>query len=159
MANGVAERRTLEYKRELPSPIDKDRKREFLADVTSFANSQGGDLIYGIDAPKGVPTAIVGIAADDWDAELLRWEAIIQDGVEPRLPGIRLQWIPVLEDRRVMLIRIPPSPVGPHRITFSNWSRFYGRRSNAKYEMDAQELREAFTASEALPTLDARAPP
>ena len=45
IANGVAESRTLEYKRDLPNPKDKDSKREFLADVTSFANSQGGDLL------------------------------------------------------------------------------------------------------------------
>lgn len=151
-ANGVGESRTLEYKRELPNSKDKDSKREFLADVTSFANAQGGDLLYGIDAPKGVPKAITGLIIDDPDGELRRWEDIIQDGVEPRLPGLRLRWIPLDEGRGAILIRIPPSPVGPHRIIFNNWSRFYGRRSNAKYEMDAQELREAFTASGALPT-------
>lgn len=152
LANGVAESRTLEYKRDLPNSKDKDSKREFLADVTSFANAQGGDILYGVDAPKGVPTAIPGLAVDDPDAELRRWEDILQDGVEPRLPGVRLHWIQVGKDRGVMLIRMPPSSIGPHRIVFSNWSRFYGRRSNAKYEMDTQELREAFTVSEALPT-------
>ena len=44
VANAVSESRTLEYKRELPNPKEKDSKREFLADVTSFANAQGGDL-------------------------------------------------------------------------------------------------------------------
>ncbi|WP_296617211.1 helix-turn-helix domain-containing protein [Sphingomonas sp.] len=152
IANGVVESRTLEYKRDLPNPKDKDSKREFLADVTSFANAQGGDILYGIDAPKAVPLGIPGLSVEDPDAELRRWEDILQDGVEPRLPGLRLRWIPLENDHGVMLIRVPPSPIGPHRITFSNWSRFYGRRSNAKYEMDAQELREAFTASEGLPT-------
>lgn len=152
MANGVAESRTLEYKRDLPNSKDKDSKREFLADVTSFANAQGGDLLYGIDAPKGVPIGIPGLGIDDPDAELRRWEDILQDGVDPRLPGLRLRWIQIEQGRGVMLIRMPPSQVGPHRVTFSNWSRFYGRRSNAKYEMDAQELREAFTSSEALPS-------
>lgn len=152
LANGVAESRTLEYKRDLPNPKDKDSKREFLADVSSFANAQGGDLLYRIEAPKGVPTAIPGLLVTDPDLELRRWEEILQDGVEPRLAGLRLRWIAFDDGRGVMLIRMPPSPIAPHRITFNNWSRFYNRRSNAKYEMDAQELREAFTASEALPT-------
>lgn len=152
VSNGVAESRTLEYKRDLPNPKDKDSKREFLADITSFANAQGGDLLYGIDAPKGIPAAIPGLGIADPDAELRRWEDILQAGVEPRLPGIRFVWIATAVDRGVMLIRVPPSPVGPHRIIFSNWGRFYGRRSNAKYEMDTQELREAFAASEALPS-------
>ena len=151
IANGVAESRTLEYKRDLPNPKDKDGKREFLADVTSFANSQGGDLLYGIDAPKGIPTAIAELSVDDPDAELRRWEDIIQSGVEPRIPGLHFRWIASAEGRGVMLIRVPPSPVGPHRIIFSNWSRFFSRRSNAKYEMDTHELREAFVAGEALP--------
>ena len=37
LANGVAESRTLEYKRQLSDPKDRESKREFLADVTSFA--------------------------------------------------------------------------------------------------------------------------
>ncbi|WP_299192460.1 ATP-binding protein [uncultured Erythrobacter sp.] len=151
IANGVAENRTLEYKRDLPNPKDKDSKREFLADVTSFANSQGGDLLYGIDAPRGIPTAIAELSIDDPDAELRRWEDIIQSGVEPRIPGLHFRWIAYAEGRGVLLIRVPPSPVGPHRIIFGNWSRFFSRRSNAKYEMDTHELREAFVAGEALP--------
>jgi len=151
VANDVSESRTLEYKRDLPDPKGKESKREFLADVASFANAQGGDLLYGIDAPKGIAETIVGVEIADPDAELRRWEDVIQDGVEPRLPGLRLLWIPIANSRGVMLIRVPTSPIGPHRVVFSNWSRFFGRRSNAKYEMDTQELREAFTASEALP--------
>jgi hypothetical protein len=40
----VAELRIIEYKRELPGRSDGE-KREFLADVCSFANTAGGDLI------------------------------------------------------------------------------------------------------------------
>lgn len=52
MFHRVPESRTLEYKRDLPDPKDRDSKREFLGDVTSFANAQGGDIVYGIEAPK-----------------------------------------------------------------------------------------------------------
>lgn len=40
---------------------------------------------------------------------------------------------------------------GPHRVIVAKSGKFYGRKSNGKYEMDTQELREAFTATEALP--------
>lgn len=43
----VVEIKTLEYKMELPGRTEKDKK-EFLADVSSFANASGGDIIYGI---------------------------------------------------------------------------------------------------------------
>jgi hypothetical protein len=41
----VPESTTLEYKRELPGNSDQDKK-EFLADLTALANTQGGDLIF-----------------------------------------------------------------------------------------------------------------
>ena len=40
--NQVAERKTIEYKESLPGNADGDKK-EFLADVSSFANASGGD--------------------------------------------------------------------------------------------------------------------
>ena len=43
-ADAVREGRQLEYKETLPGNSDDD-KREFLGDVTSFANAAGGDLI------------------------------------------------------------------------------------------------------------------
>ena len=43
--NEVAESRTIEYKQSLPGNSRDDRK-EFLADVSSFANASGGHLIY-----------------------------------------------------------------------------------------------------------------
>jgi hypothetical protein len=42
LTNGVAESRSLEYKQVLPTGTDSDRK-EFLVDVSSFANAIGGD--------------------------------------------------------------------------------------------------------------------
>jgi len=67
IADSVGESKTLEYKQELPGPKDDD-KREFLADVSSFANASGGDIIYGIkvavDASgkkTGAPDSVVPI--------------------------------------------------------------------------------------------------
>ena len=54
VANGVAEGRTLDYKRTLPGGKD-DEKREFLADVSSFANAAGGDIIFGVEEDQGIP--------------------------------------------------------------------------------------------------------
>src|SRR5262245_61189520 len=53
------ESKTLEYKRELPGEKTSD-KIKFLAGVSSLANTAGGDLVIGVDAPQEVPTAIPG---------------------------------------------------------------------------------------------------
>jgi predicted HTH transcriptional regulator len=66
ISNKVAERRDLEFKRDRPGGSDGDIK-EFLADVTSLANAQGGDLIFGIEDVGGVAVALPGIAVADAD--------------------------------------------------------------------------------------------
>jgi predicted HTH transcriptional regulator len=45
--NAVSESKIIEYKQLLPGKNDPDTK-EFLADISSFANASGGDLIYGV---------------------------------------------------------------------------------------------------------------
>lgn len=45
----VPESKQVEYKRKLPDGSDKGTV-SFLRAVTAFANTQGGDLLYGIEA-------------------------------------------------------------------------------------------------------------
>ena len=52
----VREGKTIEYKCELPGGADSDRV-SLLATVSSFANTAGGDLLIGVEAEEGVPTA------------------------------------------------------------------------------------------------------
>jgi hypothetical protein len=65
-----------------------DAKREFLADVSSFANTAGGHLVYGISEAAGIPTGLPGVVISDFDAEKLRLENLLRDGILPRISGI-----------------------------------------------------------------------
>ena len=150
ISNSVRENRTVEYKRDLPGTADSDKK-EFLGDVSSFANASGGDVLYGIRAVDGVPVEIAGIANLNEDAELLRLEAIIRGGLDPRIPGVRLKVINGLSPGPVLLIRVPKSWAGPHMVSFKDWSRFYSRSSAGKTLLDTAELRSAFGLSAELP--------
>jgi predicted HTH transcriptional regulator len=53
--NEVSEKQTLEYKKVLPHPKSNKDKLEFLKDISSFVNSKGGYLIYGIEAINEIP--------------------------------------------------------------------------------------------------------
>jgi hypothetical protein len=139
--NGYSERRTVEYKRELPGGSDADR-REFLADASSFANASGGDLLFGVDEDEGVPTRIVPQTGSA-DAAKLAWESSIRDGVSPRIPGIQVRAIQV-EGGYVLHLRIPRSWAAPHAVTYKGSFRFYGRTSAGKYPLDVSQLRAAF---------------
>ena len=84
VTNAVGESRTLEYKSELPGRTDRDKK-EFLADVSSFANTSGGDLVYGIKEDNGVATEITGFRSADIDLEIRRLESLLASGLDPRI--------------------------------------------------------------------------
>ena len=92
--NKVAETKTVEYKESLPGNSDSD-KREFLADTSSFANAAGGHLVYGIREQDGVPVELLGLKLPNTDAEILRRENMIRDGIEPRIPGVSFRAVPL----------------------------------------------------------------
>ena len=143
--NEVRESKTIEYKRELPGNADSE-KVPFLAAVSSFANTGGGDLLLGVEAEGGLPTAFPGLDIPDLDREKLRLEQIVANGLEPRLPRIDLHPVEVADGQHVVVVRVPKSWTSPHRVKKNN--QFYGRNSAGKYPLDVGELRTAFTLSE-----------
>ena len=99
VANGVTEGRSLDYKEQLPGRTDADHK-EFLADVSSFANALGGHIVFGIselrDAdghPTGIPQQAVGLT-DNLDTAVLRLEGMALASIDPRVPGLRFRSVP-----------------------------------------------------------------
>ena len=69
----VGESKTVEYKSQLPGRADKDR-REFLYDVSSFANASGGFLLFGIEAPDGIRPQSVDSAKSTLSRRFSGWK-------------------------------------------------------------------------------------
>jgi hypothetical protein len=145
--NEVPEGRTIEYKRDLPADT-RDAKNEFLNDVLSFANSSGGDLIFGMEETSGVPTTITGVDVKDPDALGLRFENICRDSVEPRIQPLQINVVPLSSGRSIVLVRVVQSWQAPHRNRLNG--AFTARNSRGKYPMDVSELRAAFLNSSSL---------
>src|SRR5207248_8524311 len=82
----VPESKTIDYKKELPGNGNGPRK-DYLADLSSFANAAGGHLVYGVAATSGVPTRLVGIAGDA-DKAILRLEEMARDGIRSPITGM-----------------------------------------------------------------------
>jgi hypothetical protein len=146
ITNKVSEAKYLDYKMQLPLNADKSKK-EFLADVSSFANAVGGHLIYGIEEKGGVPTKPNPIMTSNPDADIRRLESMILNGIRPRIPGIDTQDVEY-ENGYVFIIRVPPSPHSPHMVTFGGHDKFYSRNSRGKYPLTVDEIRMAFIQSE-----------
>lgn len=152
--NRVQEGKRLEYKRELSLDYDGHGEK-FLAEITSFANTSGGDLIIGMDEDDdtGEPE-LYPLNLDNIDEEISRWESVLRTGVQPRLPSYQIESVTVSDDNgiggTVLVVRVRQSQLGPHRVTRKSHNEFYGRNSNGKYQLDVDELRQQFLLSESL---------
>src|ERR1700730_9016759 len=71
-------------------PGDLKDYGEYLADVSSFANTTGGDIIIGMTAEEGVPTGFAPLQIDR-DAEILRLDNIARSGLQPRIFGLDIR--------------------------------------------------------------------
>jgi hypothetical protein len=149
--NSVIEWKMLDYKAVLPGNSDTDKK-EFLADVSSFANSMGGDIVFGIicDNSTGTPKNLKGISVTNWEQEILRLDNIIRDGVKPRISGITIKPICLSNGKSALIVRTRKSWNPPHRVIFKGHDKFYARSTNGKYPLDVDELRNAFNLSAAI---------
>ena len=145
--NQVAEGKTIEYKKEIVTSASSD-KEPFLAGISAFANTVGGDFIISIEAKDGIPSNLSGVNFTSADAEILRLEQMLQTGLEPRLPSINIKDISSSTGENFILIRVNRSWIAPHRVRAND--KFYGRNSKGKYPLDVSELKTAFMLSEQL---------
>jgi len=146
--NQVREGYQIEFKQSVEFK-DKQDKLDFLAGVTSFANSVGGDLIIGVTAASGVPTAVEGWIGIDVDREKQRIENLLRDQVEPRV-AFQIREIRLQNGNTVLLIRVPWSWAQPHMVRMDQVNRFYYRHSAGKDIMNVTQLRDAFALTSRL---------
>ena len=142
------ERRHLEYKREINFSSDPE-KTDLLADVCSFANSGGGIIIYGIEEEKdennknsGLPKNITGLKINT-DETIRSLNESIRKSIEPALMDVRID-LRKIDDKTVIVLFVPQSPLFPHRVKFKNKNRFYKRADANRYEIPIEELRKDF---------------
>ncbi|MBV9567772.1 MAG: ATP-binding protein, partial [Hyphomicrobiales bacterium] len=141
--NNIRERKMLEYKRDRVGASHGDRK-EFLYDASSFANAQGGYLIFGME--DGAELAPIGINGDP-AKEIVRLEQMVRSGIRPPLSGVHTISVKLGNGSSMLVMRIPKSWYPPHQVTYQNAFRFYSRDSNGKYQIDIDELRLMFALS------------
>jgi hypothetical protein len=146
IADGELEGKAIDYKRDRVGKTDTDKK-EFLYDISSFANTQGGHLIFGMDEEGGAPTKLVGISDINPDEEILRLEGMARDGIRPPIVGLQTAAVTLANGNTAIVMRIHKSWNPPHQVTYQKAFRFYGRSSNGKYQIDVDELRSIFLLS------------
>lgn len=133
---------TLDFKRDLPGGLDKD-KQELLKDVCSLANTDGGDIVYGIEEKAGAASALTPIVGESADAAKRRISQVLDAGLEPRVQGLRLHHVEVAGGY-VLVVRVPASFDGPHCVRTNNNRRFVMRNGTSTTDLTFDQLRAAF---------------
>jgi hypothetical protein len=136
---GVEESLTLDYKR--AGALDRSAQKtalELTKDVSAFANSSGGTLIYGVgEDPTNphLPGELDPISRADVSKEWL--EAIILN-IQPHIDGIEIHPIPISKDRALYVIEMPQSTTA-HQATDH---KYYKRWNFSSQPMEDYEIRD-----------------
>lgn len=140
----------LDYKRtfEFLEATDKrgkaEGKDEFRNDVCSFANADGGELIFGIAEKDGVAAYIMPITkitnCDRCELELRN----ILLPIQPSMPNVEFKFIP-MEGGYVVVVHIEKGIFKPY-MTVENQTvfRFFVRHGNRKDAMSYSEISNHF---------------
>jgi len=133
--NKRSEDRFLEFKSKVT--IDGNEKFELCRDVVAFANSDGGDIVYGFEAINGSEYSIVGIEGN-FDDLKLRIQQILNSNVEPKLLGLD-----IYEIKKCLVISISRSWNAPHAIKLEGSKyQFPYRTDSGKAYFDIPTLKD-----------------
>ena len=145
---GIPEGLHLDYKEALSGNNEKEAKREFLKDVTAFANAAGGQLFLGVREPSDgvtIDTQLVGLINGDTIAQDL--ERLASTSIDPRIPGLHVVPIQLANGRTCVVVHIPLSLGRPHMVNYAGHRSFYVRHSESSFPMTTHEVREAVLTS------------
>jgi hypothetical protein len=146
------EDRMVEYKscHPLNNKTDKD-KFEFAKDVSAFANTLGGRLIYGIkEDDDRRPISINPFTVDTIDELKTTLEQILSSKLEPKFAGCNYKFIKNNEGY-ILIIDVPKS----YNVVYGVRKEreiimFYGRANGRCEPYNYYEIRDAFLSNESL---------
>jgi hypothetical protein len=132
----IQESLTLDYKASASLAKDSRPRDELCKDVSAFANSAGGQIIYGIEELNAKPTKI-----DEGSSFTREWiEQVIDSSVQPRIEGLVITPIPLDNGRHVYVLTIPQaSSRAPHQAPDR---KYYKRQNFQSVPMEDYEIRD-----------------
>lgn len=110
MRNAQEEFLELEFKRGDSLRNTDQNKKEISKDVSAFANTIGGTIIYGIEEGPTAPHAAIRISPVNPKITTKEWlEQVINSNIQPRIPGIRITPINLSDapDSAIYVVTIP----------------------------------------------------
>lgn len=120
---------------------DDKKKVEIAKDVSAFANSDGGIIVYGIEEKDHKAHALSYIDGNTYTKEWL--EQVIQDNIQRRIDGLEI--FPIRDEgnvaKSIYVVKIPRSSNTPH---MSADKCYYKRNNFRSVKMEEYEVRDLF---------------
>lgn len=137
----VEESLNLEYKACKALKKEEGCKKELSKDVSSFANSDSGTIIYGVIERDNKPIKIdVGFDPNNISKEWI--EQVINSRITPKIEDIIINPIPLSNsDKFLYSIKIPKSDKAPHQ---ASDKKYYKRYNFQSVPMEEYEIRELY---------------
>lgn len=133
---------------ELPKGKERNEKiAEFKSDVCSFANAEGGYLIFGISDVEGCASELMGIEIDNTDRfELDRRNNLM--AIQPKTPYVKFHFVQLENEKYIVILYIKHDSFSPYiHIEDEKNYKIYKRVGNRKQTMNYTELRNMFNQS------------
>lgn len=143
--DGIEENIHLDYKGAGSLSKVNEKKKEISKDVSAFANSDGGIIIYGIKefdeiGKTHLPEKIEPIDANEYSKEWL--EQVINSTISPTIPNIIITPIQVgtkVENKVVLVVEIPKSNTA-HQMSDKRYYRRYNFQSIAMEDWEIKDI-------------------
>ena len=138
---GEQESLTMDYKQCDALGKTDGKKREISKDVSSFANSAGGTIVYGVVENGHVPTALdVGFDPNDISKEWL--EQVVNSSIHRKIDGVRINQVRLDNSKPgkvAYVVYVPQSTRAPHQAADK---KFYKRYNFESVPMEEYEVRD-----------------
>jgi hypothetical protein len=140
--DGIEESLNLDYKASPSLSRNSSEVIELCKDVSAFANSAGGQIIYGVAEDKSTHKPVDGDLGVT-DPKITReWiEQVINSKIQPRISGVRIARFDNKRGGSIFTVTIPPSQIGPHQAPDK---KYYRRFELQSVPMEDYEIRDVF---------------
>jgi hypothetical protein len=139
VASGQRESETLEYK-DASKRLGGDSLNEVAKDISAFANSLGGLIVYGVETAKDQPGLPVRrVAIDPKNIAII--QRFAASSIRHPIVGVRYKEIPRRGTPEALLVDVPQSPLAPHQAV--THYRYY-RRNGPHSDPMAHDLVELY---------------
>lgn len=142
ITNEIEESIHIEFKSNGALSKSEHHKKEIGRDISAFANSDGGIIIYGITEESHKASSLSYINGNEFTKEWL--EQVISSSIQRNIPDLKI--FPIREngniDQTIYVVQIPASEEAPHMAIKDN--KFYRRFNFQSVVMEEYEIRNLY---------------